>query len=109
MQSVLDTVEQTARQNGAKKVTAIRLVIGDMAAVMDDAMQFAFEVLSEDSPLFSGGSLTIDTVKPRSRCANCGAEFEHRSYQITCPHCGSLSTELLAGREMYIDSIEVEE
>ena len=47
-------------------------------------------------------------VKPKSRCLECGAEYEHDRFHMLCPECGSFATELIAGRELQIDSIEVD-
>jgi hydrogenase nickel incorporation protein HypA/HybF len=108
MQSVLDSVEEAARKANATRISNISLVIGDMTEVVNDALDFAFEALSPGT-LAEGASLNITNVKPRSRCAACGAEFEHDRYHWGCPQCDSLATELIAGREMHIDSIEIEE
>jgi len=108
MQSVLDTVESSAHEAGAVRVTAIRLIIGEMSEVVFDAMEFAFEALSEGT-LSEGAELSMQSVKPRSRCGVCGEEFTHDRYHWACPRCDSLATELLAGRELFIDSIEIEE
>jgi hydrogenase nickel incorporation protein HypA/HybF len=108
MQGVLNTVEESARKAGAVRVLAVRLTIGDMAEVVPDAMDFAFEALTPDT-LCEGASLHMTSVVPRSRCSVCGKEFEHDRYHWACPSCDSLATELLAGREMYIDAIEIEE
>jgi hydrogenase nickel incorporation protein HypA/HybF len=108
MQSVLDSVGSAAKDAGARRVSRISLVIGDMSEVVNDALEFAFEALSPGT-LADGAELLITNVKPRSRCSVCGAEFEHDRYHWGCPQCQSLATELLAGKELHIDSIEVEE
>ncbi|MDR3053523.1 MAG: hydrogenase maturation nickel metallochaperone HypA [Coriobacteriales bacterium] len=108
MQSVLETVEGTARDAGAARVTVIRLVVGQMTEVVADAMEFALEALGPGT-LSEGAELVLTNVEPRSRCCVCGHEFKHDRYHWSCPACDSLATELLAGKELYIDSIEVEE
>ena len=47
-------------------------------------------------------------IRPRSVCLECGHEFEHDLHNRFCPVCDSFATELLAGRELQIDSIEVD-
>ena len=108
MQSVLENVEAAAREAGAKRVCEIRVVVGEMREVIPDAMEFAFEALSPKT-LCEGAVLTMTKVKPRSRCSQCGKEFEHDRFHWMCPACDSLATELLAGRELYIDAIEVDQ
>ena len=107
MQSVIDTVEASAQEAGAERVCEVRLVIGAMREVVPDAMEFAFAALAPDT-LCDGAVLTMTTVTPRSRCTQCAHEFEHDRFHMTCPACDSLACELLAGRELYIDAIEVD-
>jgi hydrogenase nickel incorporation protein HypA/HybF len=108
MTGVLDAVNASALEYGAARVLVIRLVIGDMAEVVDEALEFAFEALSVDTPS-AGAELAITKVKPRSLCPACGHEFEHDRYHRACPQCDSLATQLVSGRELYIDSIEIED
>ena len=56
----------------------------------------------------AGAELDIAMVRPRSRCLECGAEYDHDRFHMLCPECGSFATELVAGRELQIDSIEVD-
>lgn len=107
MQSVLETVETSAREAGAERVCEIRLVIGEMREVIPDAMEFAFEALAPET-ISEGACLEITMVKPRSRCTVCGHEFDHDRFHWMCPACDALATELLAGKELYIDAIEVD-
>jgi hydrogenase nickel incorporation protein HypA/HybF len=107
MQSVLEQVDSTARKAGAEQVTEIRLVIGEMREVVPSALEFAFEALAPGT-LSENALLTTTTVRPRSRCVQCGHEYEHDRFTWSCPVCDSLATELLAGKELYIDTIEVD-
>ncbi|MDR1082422.1 MAG: hydrogenase maturation nickel metallochaperone HypA [Coriobacteriales bacterium] len=107
MQSVLNDVEASARDAGAERVTEIKLVVGEMREVVFEAMEFAFEALAPHT-LSEHAQLTMRTVKPRSRCSQCGDDFEHDRFHWSCPTCDSLATELVAGKELYIDTIEVD-
>ena len=104
---VLDAVVRSAADAGADRVTAVSLRIGEMTEAIPDALQFAFEALSEGT-VCEGAQLAIEIVGPRSICAECGGQFDHDRFHRTCPACGSYETLLIAGRELEIDSIEVE-
>lgn len=110
MTGVLDTVEKSAKQAGADKVLKVSLSVGEMTEAIEDALRFAFEALSEQGEyaLCEGAELDITMVKPKSRCLECGAEYEHDRFHMLCPACESFATELIAGRELQIDSIEVD-
>lgn len=108
MTGVMDAVTKSAHDAGADKVLKVTLSVGEMTECIQDALEFAFEALTEDNPFVRDAELTINMIKPKSRCLECGAEFEHDRFHMFCPECDSFATELLAGRELQIDSIEVD-
>lgn len=104
---VLDAVNTSAADAGATKVLSVTLRIGVMTEAIADALEFAFEALSENT-LSEGAELIIDWVEPKSLCAECGNEFVHDRFHRACPACGGYETLLMAGRELEIASIEVD-
>lgn len=110
MSGVMDTVEQAAAEAGALRVLKVTLSVGEMTECIEDALVFAFEALQEleEYPLSHGAELEINMVSPKSRCLECEAVYEHDRFHMTCPECGSPLTELIDGRQMQIDSIEVD-
>lgn len=110
MTGVMEAVETSAKQAGADKVLKVSLSVGEMTEAIEDALRFAFEVLSDqpEYALLSGAQLDIAMIACRSRCLECGAEYEHDRFHMLCPACESFATELIAGRELQIDSIEVD-
>ena len=104
---VVESVRQAAEANHADKVLKVSLSVGEMTEAIEDSLRFAFEVLTEGT-ISEGAELDINIVKPKSRCLDCGAEYEHDRFHMMCPKCGSYATQLIAGREMQIDSIEVD-
>ncbi|HAM16546.1 MAG TPA: hydrogenase maturation nickel metallochaperone HypA [Eggerthellaceae bacterium] len=104
---VLDVVNASAADAGANRVLCVNLRVGDMTEAIEDALQFAFEALSEGTPC-EGARLAVEWVAPTSMCFECATEFEHDRFHRTCPACGSYETVLLTGRELEIASIEVD-
>ena len=104
---VLDAVNASASQAGATRVLSISLSIGEMTQVVDEALEFAFEALTEGT-MCEGAQLVVNKVHPRSLCLECATEFDHDQFHRACPICGSYETQLIAGRELQIDSIEVD-
>lgn len=110
MTGVMESSVASAKAAGASKVIKISLSVGEMTEAIEDALVFAFEVLIEQQEysLCAGAQLEITMVRPRSSCLECGAEYEHDRFHMTCPDCGGFATKLIAGRELQIDSIEVD-
>ncbi|NTU89809.1 MAG: hydrogenase maturation nickel metallochaperone HypA [Actinobacteria bacterium] len=107
IQSVIESVDESAKAAGATAVLEIHLKVGEMTEAVAEALEFAFEALSANT-ICEGAKLDIAFIQPRSHCLACDHEYTHDRYHISCPKCSSFSTELLCGRELYIDSIEVD-
>lgn len=107
MAGVMDAVEESAKQAGASRVLKVSLSVGEMTEALEDALVFAFDILTKGT-ISEGAELDITMIKPKSHCFECGAEYEHDRFHMLCPECGSFATELIAGRELEIDSIEVD-
>lgn len=109
MTGVMEAVDKSARDAGAEKVLTVTLSVGEMTEAIEDALRFAFEALAEgEYELCREAVLEINMIKPRSKCLECGSEYEHDRFHMLCPSCGSFATTLLAGKELQIDSIEVD-
>lgn len=107
MTGVMESVETAAKDAGADKVLKISLSVGVMTEAIEDALRFAFEALSENT-ICEGAEFEITMIQPKSLCLECGVEYEHDRLHMLCPECGSFATKLLAGKELQIDSIEVD-
>ena len=106
-QQVLDTAVAKASEAGASAVKQINLVIGEMSSVVDDSVQFYFDFLSQDS-IASGAQLSFQRIKTRVRCRRCGHEFNPAADNWACPQCREFDIEIVAGKEFYLESVEVE-
>ena len=106
-QSMLNLVLEQAEKAGAKEVGKINLVIGEMTGVVDECVQFYFDFLSKGT-LADGATLSFSVVPTTARCRGCGKLFEVREFDWTCPHCRGNNIEIVAGKELFVESIEVE-
>ena len=106
-QSLLSIVLEQANAVQAKKITKINLVIGEMANVVDQCVQFYFDFISKDS-IAAEAALSFQQVPIQVRCRECAAIFSPSQLDWTCPHCHGEGVEVVAGQEFYIESIEVE-
>jgi len=104
-QSMLNLVLERAGK--AKKVGKINLVIGAMTGVVSECVQFYFDFLSRET-IAEGAALAIKTVSTQARCRGCDKLFELTEFDWTCPNCHSNNIEIVAGKELFVESIEVE-
>lgn len=59
VQSLIQMVQHSAREKGIGRVTRIKLSVGERAAALPSALEFAFRVLREES-LLSEAELEIE-------------------------------------------------
>ena len=105
--SMFDLVLQYAEQAGAKRVGKINLVIGELTGVVGESVQFYLEFLSKGT-VAEGAALDVTTVPAKVRCRDCGETFGMKEFDWTCSVCGGKSLEPVAGRELLVESIEVD-
>lgn len=108
MTGVLESATTAAHDANATRLIGIRLSIGEMTEAIEDALQFAFDALKENDPFIEDANLEVNTIRPKSICLECGAEYTHDRFHMFCPECDSFATQLIEGRELRIDSIEVD-
>jgi hydrogenase nickel incorporation protein HypA/HybF len=86
-------------------VTCVHLEIGSLSGVSADSVRLYFGPATEGTNL-AGARLEISEIAARCRCRSCGKEFEPDGPIPLCP-CGSPDTEVVAGGDMRIVSVEV--
>jgi len=106
-QSMLDLALKYAERAGAQRITRINLVVGEISGIVDESVQFYFDIMSRDT-LAEGAQLSFKRRPARFRCSACGREFSLRDGNWICPACQGLGGEVISGREFYMESIEVE-
>ncbi len=106
MQNALSLALEQAGAARAKRVHAIHLRVGALSGVVPDALQFAFEALVPGT-LAEGAALAIENVPACFWCPCCAREFQAEDMLAECPDCHRLSTELRAGRELELTSLEI--
>ena len=103
--AVVEQVDRAARRHDAVAVERVVLRVGELAGVVPEALAFCFELACAGTVL-AGARLETETVAGRARCGGCGHAWPTGlPPQLCCPSCGSVDTELLAGRELEIGSV----
>lgn len=90
------------------QVEKINLKIGKLAAVVPESLRFCFGAAIKDTPL-DGAQLAIEEVPVVARCRDCDMQWTINSPAFICEDCQSGSLEIISGRELDIESIEVAE
>lgn len=107
--SVVDTVTESMAAYPGSRAVEVRLRIGALASVVVDSLEFCWGIATEGTPL-AGARLVVNTVPVIMHCAVCVADVELEGLQsFRCPLCGEPCSDLRQGRELDIDSIEIDD
>lgn len=90
------------------RVTQVRLRIGELSGVVPQALQFAYEVAAEGTPL-ADAVLTIDRTPIVIRCSTCGEQELASSQDFTCPGCHQPCGDVISGKELEIVDITLDD
>jgi hydrogenase nickel incorporation protein HypA/HybF len=107
--SIATAVLNTALKHADdRRVTAVRLRVGTMRQVVPDSLEFYFEIVARDTAC-EGATLELEQIEAILRCGACGREWSPQIPAFRCPDCGSADVGALAGEELEVDYIEVEQ
>ncbi|MGH9593758.1 MAG: hydrogenase maturation nickel metallochaperone HypA [Bryobacteraceae bacterium] len=107
--SVVDAVSESLRAYPGARVLEVRLRIGALSSVVEDSLQFCWGIATEGTEL-AGSRLAVTTVPVTVHCEACGGEGELPSLQdFRCPGCGEPASDVRGGRELEIESVELED
>ena len=107
VESLLALAIEKAEKVKASKILRIYIVVGELSGVVEESVNFYFSFLSRDT-IAAQASLFFMHIPAQLRCRNCNTVFVPEKLDFHCPNCKEQQIEIIAGRELYIDSIEVE-
>jgi hydrogenase nickel incorporation protein HypA/HybF len=105
--SLFEVLEEKAREHGAVRITAVVLKVGVMSGVVPDLLESAFEMYKKGT-LAEGARLEIVRVPVKLRCPDCGGETAREDTDFSCAACGSRRIEIVEGRDLVVETIELE-
>ena len=103
--AVVATVERHA---AGRRTSGVTVRIGRLRQVIPESLELCFEFAARGS-LCEGATLEVQLVPARLSCAACGQTWELNEPVFRCPECASPRVEIVAGHELEVDSIVVEE
>ena len=106
-ESLLALAIKHAEQANATRVLRIYLVVGEYSGVVDESVDFYFRLLSKGT-IAEGAGICFMHISARFRCRNCDTVFTPERLSLRCPNCNEQQVEIASGKEMYIESLEVE-
>lgn len=106
-QALVEQVEKVVLAEGALHANKVMIAVGALSGADPEALRGAFPLVSEGTAA-EQAELIIEVVAARVRCSACGSETVAENYFVGCAVCGSREVELISGRELHVQSIELE-
>lgn len=106
-EDLITLIEDVARQNGATRVEAAVVEVGELSGIEPDALELAFEVVRRDT-LAADCQLTIERVPLLVACTSCDWQGHAEKLAPLCAVCAS-PVRVLGGRELRLKTIDIDE
>jgi hydrogenase nickel incorporation protein HypA/HybF len=107
-EQLLSLALRHAKAAGASRVTALNLVIGEFASVVDESLQFYWDFVAKGT-IAENAVLHFERVPGMFRCSDCEHRFGMADFEGKCPNCGGSHTAVVDGMQFSLASIEIEE
>ncbi|MCX7831914.1 MAG: hydrogenase maturation nickel metallochaperone HypA [Actinobacteria bacterium] len=107
-ESILKIVLEYAEKHNARTVNKVSVVIGKMTGYEESPIRFYWEALSSGT-VAEGAELEVIYTPISVKCQSCGEVYEPEDqYSLFCPNCGFYGGEIKSGKELFVDSIEID-
>jgi hydrogenase nickel incorporation protein HypA/HybF len=106
-ESILEISLRHAGEAKARRITNLYLVIGQLASIVDDSVQFYWDIISKGT-IAEGAALHFKRLPAKFQCRDCSMQFTPSGDSFACPDCGSNQIKVIAGDEFFMEAIDVE-
>lgn len=106
-ESLLEIALRHADSAGARRISDLYLVIGQLSSVVDESVQFYWDIIA-DGTIAEGANLHFERIPTKIKCLNCEHTFKPLDNKMSCPNCDSINIQILTGEEFFLEAINVE-
>ena len=105
-QEILGIVNQYVPEPTENYVKSVKVKVGKMSNILIDSLAFCFEAIIHNTPLM-GAKLEIIEIPVSINCNLCNTTSEIEPPVFACPECGSNQIKIIAGTDLRVDEIEI--
>jgi len=108
-QSLVNTILEEMNKHGGEgvKLVRARVKMGKLHQIVPEMLEQAYHVLIKDT-VADGSVLDVEHVPVVLKCGKCGWQGEMQEMFFRCGSCGSTEVDVVSGKEMSLETIEVE-
>jgi len=105
--SLIEEAEKVLAAEKAQRATCLTIGIGKLSGIERDAFEFVFPMAAEGTRL-ENAEVTLLEIPVSIRCRECDKESNPEFPRCICLFCNSDDVELTGGRELTIQTMEIE-
>lgn len=106
-ESILEISLRHAKKANSQRVVSIYLVIGQLASIIDDSVQFYWDMISKGT-IAEGAVLKFRRIPVKLQCQSCKFIYSPGNEDFACPDCGNSEVRIISGQEFFLEAIDVE-
>jgi hydrogenase nickel incorporation protein HypA/HybF len=107
VEEIFHVIEREMKQAASARVRAVSLKVGSLSEIPPDHLRELCRLYSQGT-FADGMEIAIESVPAQAECLGCGRVFQPDSPVIQCADCGSYRCNLLSGKEIILDAVEVD-
>ena len=108
MRNILQIAVNFAKKQNADEIIRITVTAGTIVNIVPAYAKLFFKMIAKDT-IAQNAVLDFNLVPAAILCSACGekTQFEAGNMLFICPGCGSDGVQLVSGRELRVESIEI--
>lgn len=106
-EQLLEITLRHANKAGASSVSSIYLVIGNLSSIVDDSVQFYWDMIAKDT-IAEKAKLHFKRIPAKLLCLDCSHEYQPSAEDLSCPNCHGTHIKIINGDEFYVEAIDIE-
>ncbi|MFA6469729.1 MAG: hydrogenase maturation nickel metallochaperone HypA [Bacteroidota bacterium] len=107
-QNIVEIVQQNVPELDWPKVRSVVTIVGEQSGVVPDSLQFSYHAITASTRL-EHSELDIEPVPFTIHCIECGVDSLTDQGSVQCPVCGMFATTIIAGTELSVREIKMDE
>lgn len=106
--NIVEVVQRHLPADKQMRVKKIFIRAGKLTAIYPPALETCIEAVARGTPV-EGAQVVITQDPIAAKCRSCNAVTEFDEPPFVCATCGQMQFDIASGRDLFVESIEVEE
>lgn len=106
-EGILKICLREGKKNNIQKIKKINIVVGELTGLIPSCISYYFNIVAKGT-LAENAEIKVITQNIEVKCNECNYKGQVEKHQYVCPKCFSDDIKIIKGKELFVDTIEVE-